>query len=106
MQAVDYHSCVELLKDRQNRIIGNNTRINMDKEGKVVVHYFGNEIVKIEKNGDVWITLAGYPTISTKTRINQFIGNRTVYTKNKVTYLDGMKMELREWYLVKKVDMH
>jgi hypothetical protein len=113
MLATDYHSCKNLLDRARNdyKAIGNNTFIRYDEHMDIVVRYHSSDIVMLLKNGDVVITLAGWPTTTTKYRINQFIGKRKVYTirrgpQNYVTYLDGIVMDKYEWYVVTKEDMY
>jgi len=108
MLATDYHSCKNLLDRARNdyKAIGNNTFIRYDEHMDIVVRYHNSDIVMLLKTGDVVITLAGWPTTTTKYRINQFIGKRKVYTKNYVTYLDGIEMDLYKWYTVTKEDMY
>lgn len=108
MLATNYNDCKRLLdKARKDyKFIGNNTYIKYDENMDIIVHYHNSDIVMLLKNGNVLITLAGWPTTTTKQRINQFIGNRKVYTKNYVTYLDGIVMDKYEWYLVTKEDMY
>lgn len=47
----------------------------------------GNKIIE-RRDNEVWISLAGWPTTTTKSRINGVVGHLgTVYTQDKQLYL-------------------
>lgn len=81
----------------EGAIIGSNLRAFIpNNEGEVWVYMFGNLIASINHEM-VWVTDAGYNTISTRNRLNQIIeqnvpGNVRITQKNwvwTVHYADG-----------------
>ena len=62
----------EFLGSKNERKIGNNTTLVRTNEG-ISVRLHDNTIVVFSNNGNVFISSAGWKTITTKDRINQFI---------------------------------
>lgn len=91
--------------------IGNNTRITknvpgtFDTDGEVYygVTLHGHPIVNLYRDR-VTFTLAGWPTVTTRDRVNQFLPAGTgVYQHKNVQYHDGEQIsdhEWREWRIV------
>ena len=84
------------------RKIGNNTTAEFVPseffKRDILIRLHGHPIVRLEKEA-VNFTLAGYNTVTTRERVNQFIPGR-VYTKNFVPYLDDEVIESDVWYLL------
>jgi hypothetical protein len=66
---------------------GKTLKVNNTKTDGVSIYLFGNEIVK-RQNRMIYIRTAGYPTKTTKDRLNS-LDNVHVYSKNGVVYLNG-----------------
>ena len=78
----------------------------------ILIRLHGHAIVRLEPDdgmldgsGPVNFTLAGYGTTTTRERVNQFIncdfcGNRKVYQKRGIQYLDDMPIYTDEWYRI------
>ena len=60
------------LGSKNERKIGNNTELVRTSEG-ISVRLHDNTIVVFSKDGKVFVSSAGWKTITTKDRINQFI---------------------------------
>lgn len=72
--ATKYNDLKELLGNRNEQTIGNNTKATQDTDSDVIViTLHGNPIVALWPDDTVDITLAGYPTVTTRERINQFL---------------------------------
>lgn len=71
-----------------DRKIGNNTHaIFNDGESCVDIVLHSTIIVKIYFDGRMKFNVGGWPTVTTKDRINHFLGNRgTLRTTNHVLY--------------------
>jgi hypothetical protein len=107
LTATDYYSLKLLLDSRKvDRIkIGNNT--DARRYGDVVcVYLHDTEIVRLHPNGDVEFSFRGWDTVTTKNRINQFIGNRSVCHRNHQLLLDGMPIDRHDWYNISLEDIH
>lgn len=62
------------------------TKNNTFTDGQAV-WLFGNKIVE-RRNGQIWISAAGWPTTTTKSRINGILGHRgRLFTKKGELYL-------------------
>jgi hypothetical protein len=72
--ATDYHSLVSLFANRAERVIGNNTKAFIDREdGTIVVTLHDHPIVELTADGTISVSLAGWPTVTTRERVNQFL---------------------------------
>lgn len=71
---------------------------NTETDGKSVFLH-GNEIIKRMK-GHVYISLAGWPTPTTRSRINAITGAHTNQSRDE-QYLDGKPIDCHAWYKVK-----
>ena len=84
----------------ERKKIGHNTTAEYIPNGMfgrdIVIRLHGHGIVRLEREA-VNFTLAGYNTVTTRERVNQFIPGR-VYTKNFVPYLDDEVIDPYEWY--------
>lgn len=86
----------------ERKKIGHNTTAEYIPNGMfgrdIVIRLHGHQIVRLGRNA-VHFTLAGYNTVTTRERVNQFIPGR-VYTKNFVPHLDGEEIDSELWYLL------
>ncbi len=86
LTATTYDDLIDLLVTKKNReaVIGNNTMACMElNDGggfgdqfmppKVSVALHGTVIVVLYADGSVVFSLAGYPTVTTRERVNQFL---------------------------------
>ena len=65
-----------------------NTTVQVSEDGGVQLLLFGNTIAK-QKDGTLSITTAGYPTNTTKERLNAFPGVR-IHQSKGVWYLNDL----------------
>jgi hypothetical protein len=73
-----------------------NSEVKRDEQGIAKMYLFGNLIA--ERNGNkVRITMAGYPTNTTRERLNG-IPNVRISQKNYKQYLNGKEMDADAWY--------
>jgi len=93
--------------NKSTRIIGNNTfsrreRWSFDRtgfEGEIVytITLHSSDIVKLQK-GHIYVNLAGWDTVTTRERINQFLpGGWRMFREKKITYL--AKRECSRWVM-------
>jgi len=59
----------------------------------------GNQIIKVKENGEVWATLAGWDTPTTKERVNG-ITNAGFHTVNFETHINGVPVDDDEWIFI------
>lgn len=73
--ATNYRDLLNAIGNRYNRTIGHNTKARMGGEDSevIVIELHGHPIVALWKDGTVDITLAGYGTVTTRERVNQFL---------------------------------
>lgn len=74
LTATTYQSLVNLHHRRSKSTvrIGNNTISEFDGD-EVVIRLHGHEIITLHHTGLVRFSLAGFPTVTTRDRINQFL---------------------------------
>jgi len=74
LTATTYTGLLNALGNRNSRNIGHNTTASRDSDSDViVVSLHGNPIVALWPDGTVDISLAGYGTVTTRERVNQFL---------------------------------
>lgn len=74
LKTTDYRALVALCERRRgSATIGHNTTARIEPDGVVVVSLHGNPIVRMFPDGDTAWTLAGWPTVTTRDRVNQFL---------------------------------
>ena len=73
LAATNYNGLSALLGTRRTRRIGNNTEVERITANTLVVTLHGHPIVELTASGVVSFTLAGYPTVTTRERVNQFL---------------------------------
>lgn len=80
LKSTDYRRLVELCKHgRRGTVtvgactIGNNTTAELDDDATVTIRLHGHPIVRLYESGDTAWTLAGWPTVTTRERVNQFL---------------------------------
>lgn len=76
LKGTTFRDMVELFHGRKSDTltIGNNTtvtRIHLGPDCSFVVRLHGHDIVHLMETG-VWFSNAGYPTVTTRERLNQF----------------------------------
>jgi membrane protease subunit (stomatin/prohibitin family) len=88
----NFAEAVEVLQDRISMRLGNNTYLEVTDadplHGFIGVRSHSTYVVKFWADGQITLHTGGYPTVTTKERINQFIKGR-VYQK------------AHEWYYVR-----
>jgi hypothetical protein len=73
LKRTDYRGLVELCqRGKGSATIGNNTTARLDG-ADIVVSLHGHDIVRMSADGDTAWTLAGWPTATTRERVNQFL---------------------------------
>lgn len=74
LKSTDYARLVGLCeRGRGSCTIGHNTGARLDAGGVVTVSLHGHDIVQLFPDGDTAWTLAGWPTVTTRERVNQFL---------------------------------
>ena len=73
LKRTDYRGLVQLCERRGTATIGNNTVASLNSERTITVALHGHSIVRLFANGDTAWTLAGWPTVTTRDRVNQFL---------------------------------
>lgn len=75
LAATTFHGLNRMLSgSTTTRKIGNNTVATRCWESdNIAITLHGHRIVELAPNGDVMFTLAGYPTVTTRERVNQFL---------------------------------
>ena len=87
LKATNYRNLDTILNSRNVMTIGNNTVAYRDNE-KICVSLHGHTIVVLHSPDSMEINLCGYPTVTTRDRINQFLPNCVrLYQKNHSQYL-------------------
>ena len=115
LKATDFNGLEELLVGciaHETRKIGHNTTaerywdndIVTSSNKRILIRLHGHPIVSLHPDGHIAISLAGYPTVTTRDRVNQFIGRNRVFQKNHEQFLtigeDTLEMSSNHWYLV------
>lgn len=82
-----------------------NTRVEVCVDGTTVMSLFGNPIARKQPNGDIEITDANHPSVTTKERLNGLMDALNVggvYQKDWQWYFDdGTPFDYGEWQLVR-----
>jgi hypothetical protein len=87
LQAIDYRRLDILLGNKSSKVIGNNT-IAFRNDTKICVSLHGHTIITLHSPDTMEINLCGYPTVTTRDRINQFLPACVrLYQKNHRQYL-------------------
>jgi len=74
LKTTDYARLRSLCEGRRGAVtIGNNTVARLAEDGIVTVSLHGHDIVRLSADGDTAWTLAGWPTVTTRERVNQFL---------------------------------
>ena len=90
MPAIPYYSsavCAYREAPPSGRI-GHNTTITKEHDGVYLVRYHGNPIVGYDPDGTVYVSNAGWASVTTHTRINLIVGMHcSAYRKDWQAYL-------------------
>lgn len=98
-QAFTFDSLRPLINRDGRRLVGNNTRAHLAHDlntGRevITIRLHGNAIVKLHEGGAIDISLAGWPTMTTRARINNYLpanpyspARLNLYTRRHVQYL-------------------
>ena len=84
---------LQLMDRRSNGKAGSNTRVSTNAEGSVEVFLHDNPIAFLNQYGKLFITDAGWQTVTTKSRLNAIINYFCDGTKT------GVIQSNHEWYL-------
>ena len=76
-----------------------NTQVIVTRTG-VLMTLHGHEIAFRTSNGSLYVSLAGWPTVTTRARLNAIPGVR-INQKDHVQYLNGQEMHPHIWHKVK-----
>lgn len=101
LRATTYDGLMRLLEQGRSdsKTIGNNTTAELD--GDVIwIRLHGKKIVKLLIDGQVYFSLAGWPTTTTRERVNQFIGRNRVYQSKNVQFLNEFPIDDYDWHYV------
>ena len=104
LAATTYSGLDRFLGERDSRTIGHNTVA--ERTGTTIfIRLHGSVIVALCDNGDVMFSLAGWPTVTTRERINQFLpGGNHVHQSNHVQYVNDMPIDSLQTYVVRAED--
>lgn len=99
---------LEALKNGEGVYCNDNTVVRIAPDGVKVVELFGNKILYINCHGNLFFTLAGWNTPTTRARLNAILNdyNIGVTSRGGVPYLcgrvfvDALKIEAGAWYKV------
>lgn len=84
--ATDFAGLDRALGNREARTIGNNTTAERDG-ADIVVRLHGHSIAVLAADGHVRFSLAGYPTVTTRERVNQLLPTGRVFQSGGVQFL-------------------
>lgn len=80
---------------------------NTYTDGKIL-RLFGNTIAEKDDNGDIWVTMCGHPTTTTRERLNgicQLIADSRPFYQHKHTqYFNGSIIDSRERFMLVFLD--
>lgn len=80
--------------DARKPFNGNNTKVKIEND-RVSIYLFNNKIVEKDEFDNTFITVAGYPTVTTIERLNAFLplrkkkGQLYTFNGNKFIEWDG-----------------
>jgi hypothetical protein len=95
LAAYTYSGLSNLLGTRRTRKIGNNTVAERITDNTLVVTLHGHPIVELTESGVVSFTLAGYPTVTTRDRINSLLpAGFRLYQRDWEQYLSTRRGEI------------
>ena len=86
--------------ESNKNITVSNSQVKADTKG-TYMYLFGNLIAKKENN-KLFITMAGYNTVTTRERLNGIKGV-SLCQRNYTPYLNGKEISSYEWYEVEQV---
>lgn len=93
LKATTYAELDRLLSKSDSCKIGHNTVARRDQRA-ISIDLHGHTIVTLYSHGEFIITLAGYPTVTTRERINQFLPDGIrVFQKNHQQFIGGGSYE-------------
>lgn len=76
LKATDHASLSKFIGEEYRRTIGHQTVAVRESDGSILVYLFGNQIARLFADGRVAFTLAGWPTVTTRDRLNQLLPPR------------------------------
>jgi len=99
LKATNYQDIHNLLskKNKEQVKLGHNTYASWGElPGQIVIRFHQSDIVKLRISGTVFFNLAGWPTVTTRDRINQFVPGRVSQNKGEQFY-NGKPIDSQEW---------
>ena len=99
---------VEALKNGEGVYCNDNTVVRVAPDGARIVELFGNKIFYINARGNLFFTLAGWNTTTTRARLNAILHyyfNIGISSRGGVAFLWGrtfadVQLEAGAWYKV------
>lgn len=93
---------------KDSRVIGNNTTSSIDRVTDIIIiSLHGSDIVFLYPDGTIEFTLAGWPTVTTRERVNHFLRRTNAYVHQHkyeqfVSFGTGndIKINSRDHYVV------
>jgi hypothetical protein len=83
---------------------GDNTEVIVSDAGNIQILLHGSPIVRIENDeNDIFISLAGWNTNTTRNRINtalNFYHVSRIYNLNRLPHISGKEISSRGWFKV------
>lgn len=86
----ELRSQVESFRNKyKGKLVANNTRLLMNYDLSISVKLHNTDIVVFDSNGDIILNTGGYYTVTTKTRMNEFLPEGyKVFQKKGTWYLE------------------
>lgn len=95
--ATNYDDLLRILTESGGtKKIGHNTVAELD-EWDIIITLHGHEILRLQDGGRTMFNLAGWGTVTTRERINQFIKGR-IYQKDNTQYYENEPIDAYGWY--------
>ena len=90
-----YLDLLNTLKKRTTKKLLNNTYAVRRENGRIAVRLHNTDVVTFDPNGDVMLDTGGWKTVTTKSRMNQYLPRPLrVYARNFVWYVWDGKSEV------------
>ena len=97
LKATTYEALRALHENHCPCKIGYNTQSWIDSLDIITIQLHGHNIVRLYPSGRIDFSMAGWPTVTTRERINQFIKGR-VWQENHVQYYNFYPIDPNKWY--------
>jgi hypothetical protein len=88
---LDYAHCLEIVKSQKARgyetkKIANNTYLRLESDGNLRVKYHNTDIITVYPDNSCKVTIDGWNTVSTRSRLNDLLPGHGFYTRKGTLY--------------------